>query len=62
DLAIFADAHFLYTLVFESTSATDRSAVAKLLPAVSQSVRPLPAPAEPTKKSSAAAPASSIYL
>ena len=62
DLAIFADAHYLYTLVFESTSATDRSAVAKLLPAVSQSVRPLPAPAEPTKKSSAAAPASSIYL
>lgn len=62
DLLIFADAHYLYTLVFESTSETDRSAAAKVLSAVAQSVRPLPAPTQPAKKTGTVAPASSIYL
>jgi hypothetical protein len=44
DLLIFADAHYLYLLSFESTQATDRAAFATLLSKVARSVRPLPAP------------------
>lgn len=62
DLMIFADAHYLYTLVFESTSQTDRSQFASVLSSIARSVHPLAAPTQPANKSGAAAPASSIYL
>ncbi len=63
DLLVFADAHYLYTLVFESTTQARRPELAKTLSDVARSVRPLPAPATlPKTDSSQAAPASAIYL
>lgn len=65
DLLVFADAHYLYTVVFESTTQARRSELAKTLSEVARSVRPLPAPsavAKTAKESAHSAPASAIYL
>jgi hypothetical protein len=64
DLLIFADAHYLYSLVFESTSEARRPELAQQLSALARSVQPLPPPQQPSqaKSSQAEPPASSIYL
>jgi len=66
DLLIFADTHYLYSLVFESTSEARRPELAQKLSAVARSVRPLPTPPQQqpsqAKSSQAEPPASSIYL
>ena len=62
DLMIFADAHYLYTLVFESTTETDRSQFSSVLSSVARSVRPLPAPTQASSQTGASASTSSIYL
>ncbi len=62
DLLVFADAHYLYAMVFESTTETRRTELAKLLSTVAASVRPLPSPPSQPKPSPTAPPATSIYL
>lgn len=62
DLLVFADAHYLYTLVLESTTEARRHELSKILPAVAHSVRPLPAPhGLSLAKSALDASSSSIY-
>lgn len=62
DLLVFADAHYLYAMVFESTTVTRRDELAKVLTTVAASVRPLPSPPSQPKPSPTAPPATSIYL
>lgn len=62
DLLVFADAHYLYTLVCESTTQARRGELAQALAAVARSVRPLPAPHIAPSAKDAAPPASAIYL
>lgn len=60
DLLIFADAHYLYLLAFESTSETHRESFGSTLSDVARSVRPLSAPAEKIIRSDTGE--SAIYL
>lgn len=62
DLLVFADAHYLYAMVFESTTVARREELAKVLSTVAASVRPLPSPPSLPKPSPTAAPSTSIYL
>ena len=62
DLLVFADAHYLYAMVFESTTVTRREELATLLSSVATSVRPLPSPPSLPKPSPTATLSTSIYL